>query len=62
MKVFAVELKTGKIFEWSYGEFINHFNNNDFMSADFNAYLDLDSAREFAQNLTNESEGNNDRR
>ena len=55
MRIYAVELKTGKIYTYKFEEFFHFFNQNDFMSADYNAYLDIESAKQCAENIKSEN-------
>ena len=55
MRKYAVELKTGKIYTYKFEEFFHYFNNNDFLSADYNAYLDIESANECARRIGEEN-------
>lgn len=55
MKVYAVELKSGKIYEYKIEEFFHFFNQNEFMAHDYNAYLHRENAVEESNRIQTEN-------
>ena len=44
-RVYLVNLKDGMIITFRIEEFLHHFNDNEFLAHDYNAYLNHDSAQ-----------------
>jgi len=55
MKVYAVELKSGKIYEYKIEEFFSFFNQNEYMAHDYNAYLHRENAEAESSRIQSEN-------
>lgn len=55
MKVYVVELKSGKIYDYKIEEFISYFNQNEYMAHDYNAFLHRENAEAESSKIQSEN-------